>query len=268
MTTAIVIGASSDIGAAMCHRWQEKGWRVAGTYRKPSPTVRALRKAGLRIIQCNLASARASGWLINLGAVVGPWDVLALATGILDPIGPFEEIGQGSRWHFNGAWNRSILVNLTGPLMALHSLLPFRSPDAAVVTFAGAGTNGPAPNYSAYAVSKVALIKAMELLDAEMPDTRFISIGPGWVRTRIHDQTLKAGDLAGANRQRTEAMLGGHEGWTPMERVLDCVDWALTQPREVIGGRNISVAGDPWEHPAFPDRLRSAPDLNKLRRLG
>ena len=30
---AIVVGASADIGAALCEDWIEKGWEVYGTYR-------------------------------------------------------------------------------------------------------------------------------------------------------------------------------------------------------------------------------------------
>jgi NAD(P)-dependent dehydrogenase (short-subunit alcohol dehydrogenase family) len=63
-----------------------------------------------------------------------------------------------------------------------------------VVFFSGAGTNGPAPSYSAYCASKILLIKMCELLDSETPDASFFIIGPGMVRTKIHEQTLRSLD--------------------------------------------------------------------------
>ena len=35
-----------------------------------------------------------------------------------------------------------------------------------------------------------------ELLDAEVPDVKFVILGPGWVRTKIHDAVLQAGKIA------------------------------------------------------------------------
>ena len=53
---------------------------------------------------------------------------------------------------------------------------------------------------------------------------------------------------------------------TPMERVIDFLDWAIDQPREVISGRNFSVVNDIWGDDLLADKLKNTPDMFKLRR--
>ena len=56
---------------------------------------------------------------------------------------------------------------------------------ASVITFSGSGTNGTADHLSGYTCGKIALIKAMELLDSEIEDVKFSCIGPGWVKPKF-----------------------------------------------------------------------------------
>jgi NAD(P)-dependent dehydrogenase (short-subunit alcohol dehydrogenase family) len=136
-----------------------------------------------------------------------------------------------------------------------------------IVFFAGGGSNGAPVNYSAYTIAKIALTKMCELLDAENPDCRFSILGPGWVDTKIHQETLRAGHAAGNNFERTQAMIA-EGGWVPMEKVLDCVEWVLESPRETVGGRNFSVAHDAWDSPELDGKLNADGNMYKLRRYG
>ncbi len=106
-----------------------------------------------------------------------------------------------------------------------------------------------------------------ELLDAEIPDTRFAIVGPGWVKTKIHDATLSAGEKAGDNYQRTIEKLAGDE-CTDMNDVLDCCDWLINAPREAVSGRNLSVVFDRWGTDRLTEMLIKNPDMYKLRRYG
>ena len=68
--------------------------------------------------------------------------------------------------------------------------------------FAGAAQR-PFDHYSAYCLGKLALIKMTELLDSEYPDLQVSIIGASWVKTKIHHQTLAAGESAGLNFDTT-----------------------------------------------------------------
>lgn len=262
----IVVSASSDIGFSLCHNWITAGYQVAGTYRTASIQSEELLKLGVSLIPCDLANItdihQTSDAMHNM---CNEWDTLVFATGSQLPIGMFAECTIDE-------WVKSISVNFINQFAMLHKLLPFRNKKsklgASVLFFAGGGTNGSVPRYSAYTISKIACIKMCELLDAEMPDVRFSIIGPGWVKTKIHQQTLESGSkLAGANFQKTQEMLEKGE-FVPMEKVVSHCDWLLLQPKNIIGGRNFSTAHDLWGTQELATALENDPNMYKLRRHG
>lgn len=259
----VILSISSDIGDALARDWMAAGCSVAGTYRKRSAAVDALEQAGASLVACDLDDA---GSIAAAVAELGhePWDVLVLAAGDMAPVAPFALTDFDS-------WERSIKTNFTAQLRVLHGLLPARRTGSElgplVLMFAGGGTNSATPSYSAYTVMKIASIKMCELLDAELPDTRFAIVGPGWVKTKIHKATLDAGEKAGNNYQRTLDMLGS-ESCVPMERVIASCNWIVDSPRDVVGGRNLSTAHDHWGTSELAAMLRENPDMYKLRRAG
>lgn len=262
--TAIICSISSDIGLALADRWLSRGWRVAGTHRTVSDALHAVERRGATAVTCDLASAQS---VESAGAAlsgIGLWDTLVLAAGQQEPVGAFADVDFDE-------WEQSLVVNFSAQMRLLHRLLPNRRTGGgrqpSVIFFAGGGTNNAPVNYSAYILAKIASIKACELLDAEIPDTKFTIIGPGWVATKIHDSTLKAGERAGSNYQRTIEKLASDE-LTPMADVLDCIDWAIDAPREVVSGRNFSVVFDRWGDPALDHMLRDDSDMYRLRRMG
>ena len=263
--SVIVLSASSDIGSAACRRWLAHGWQVCGTYRTRARAVEELERLGAALAPCDLSiigSIREA--CDRLQRLCPAWDALIVCPGTQEPIGCFRDTDFDE-------WDASIQVNFTSQLRLVHALLPSRrrggEREPLVLFFAGGGTNNAVVNYSAYTVSKIALIKMCELLDAEIPDTRFAIVGPGWVKGKIHEATLRAGARAGANYQRTLEKLAGNE-CTPMARVLDCCEWVMDAPRAVVSGRNFAVAHDEWGTPELEQALRSDPDLYKLRRDG
>ena len=216
------------------------------------------------IVQLDLddrrAGKQAADTLESLGLT---WDVFVACNGTMEPIGPFMDLD-------GDAWQNSITCNALAPCLVLQSLYRHRNPDkeCTAVFMAGGGTNNPFPNYSAYCLSKILLIKMCELLDDEVPDLKTFIIGPGYVRTKIHDETLRAGGKAGCNLQKTLAFLDG-DG-TPLMDIKLCIDWGVTQSREIIGGRNLSVVHDPWRDGGQKLVEQLAADVNwfKLRRFG
>ena len=214
--------------------------------------------AGANLLQLSLDDAEA---LKHVGARLSDsWDVLLLAAATLEPIGPFESIDID-------AWAASVELNLVSQARAIHALLPTRRRDRSpiIILFAGAGVNDAPVNFSAELVGKLGLIKLCELLDAELPDARMVIIGPGWVDTKLHRQTLDAGQRAGAALARTREKLN-NGAFVQVDRVLDCLDWAIDQPKSVVGGRNFSAAHDSWSDGRLADKLLETGDMYKLRR--
>jgi NAD(P)-dependent dehydrogenase (short-subunit alcohol dehydrogenase family) len=262
---AIVVSAGSGIGTAICAHWRERGWQVCGTYRTPSGDTDSLQKAGVRLIQCEMADAKSVSKACDLLRDVCPvWDVLVVCTGTLEPVGLFADQDFDE-------WEQSLQVNLLAQLRVVHELLPTRRPagnrSPCVLFFAGGGTNSAPVRYSAYTLSKISLIKMCELLDAEMPDVRFMIVGPGWVRTKIHCATLEAAEQAGGNFEETVARFESGN-FVNLSEVVECCDWLVDVPREVMGGRNLSLAHDKWRDERLKHALLEQPEMYKLRRSG
>jgi len=111
---AIIISASSDIGAAMSLRWVSKGWSVSGTYRTDAPLVNSLMSEGVKLIRCDLRDRTS---IINACSRLTDerpeWDVLVIAPGTQDPVGPFLELDFDN-------WEESILVNFTAQMRMIQ----------------------------------------------------------------------------------------------------------------------------------------------------
>jgi NAD(P)-dependent dehydrogenase (short-subunit alcohol dehydrogenase family) len=261
----LLVAGSSDIGLALAEAWARSGHAVVGTYRTWSTGCEDLQKRGVEWFPLSFERGCESGEQARrfLEAADG-WDVVVFLSGEQSPVGDFADVPFAE-------WDRSIQVNFLSQLSLLHALLPHRNTRTPlgplVIFFAGGGTNNAVVKYSAYTASKIGLIKMVELLDAEMPSVRFTIVGPGWVKTKIHETTLHTGAAAGANFEKTREMFRGG-AWNPMEKVVACCNWLLGQGREVIGGRNFSIVHDAWGSPDLSDALQTDPSLYKLRRSG
>ena len=254
----IVIGASSTIGHALAKDWLESGRDVVGTYRKENSLIQNLRHAGGTLIPCDTTCDISVHKFLNHFSGI-TWNVLTYMPAEMEPIGSFTEIDIDK-------WEYALKTNLLAPLRLLKLLLPFASENASVLFWAGSGTNSAPVNTSAYTVSKIALMKMCELLDAESPTCRFSIIGPGWVKAPIHQSIIEAGpNRAGENHQTTINRLGSDD-FTSLQDIVDCANWILSQPKTAIGGRNISVVHDGWRDPQLSEQLIKDSEMFKLRR--
>lgn len=259
----IVIGHTSDIGQTVAESWVNDGHTVLGTYRSAHPYDQSergggVRNAGLQMDLTDSDSIELTTKNLCDQTKESGWDALLVATGTMEPIGHFPDINFPS---IRSAFD----VNFMGPLQIIHGILPNANCGARVIVFSGAGTNGTADNYFSYALSKIANIKMCELLDSEIKEVCFTALGPGWVKTKIHEETLKAGANSGENLLVTENKLRDADMYS-VKDVVRAVKWLLDQESKLIGGRNFSSAHDPLLSPRMAAELLNDSDMFKLRR--
>lgn len=262
---AVVVSASADIANALIMNWRSRNWDVCGTYRQESSIVDLQRENGVTLYQCDLEIAsEIDNVSERIVETFARWDVLVLAAGTQVPVGHFSAVDIDD-------WCMSIQTNFLGQVRFVHRLMTHRNLETdrspTVIFFAGAGTNNAPTNYSAYVVSKIASIKMTEVLAAEFPDTRFVIVGPGWVKTKIHQATLSAEHAAGDNYERTVQKLESND-CTSMNDVVDCCNWLIGSDRDAVTGRNFSVVFDDWGHETLLEELVADNDMYKLRRFG
>jgi NAD(P)-dependent dehydrogenase (short-subunit alcohol dehydrogenase family) len=265
MKKVIIAGISSDIGTALANEWSGKNWQILGTYRTSSDAVIKLESSGVKLVQCDFSSAvGVDAAAVTLKESISKWDVLVLAPGLQDPVGLFVDSNIDD-------WIASVTVNFLNQVRFIHKLLDARSTSnlspPTVILFAGGGTNNAPTHYSAYITSKIALMKFTELMAIELPDTKFVILGPGWVKTKIHESTVRAKERAGSNYERTLEKYSSGD-WVSMQSVIECCGWIVDADIELLSGRNFSLVHDKWGSIELNESLKNNSDLYKLRRYG
>lgn len=262
----IIIGISSDIGTALAENWIKSGHQVFGTYMTESAKSSELSKNGVELFQCDINNRQSTyDALAGIIKKINTWDVLVMCPATQKPVGRFIDTDFEE-------WEKSININFTAHFRIVRYLLPHKNKqnkkeEPIVLFFAGGGTNNATLNYSAYTISKIAQTKMCELLDAEIPDARFVILGPGWVKTKIHQATIDAKEGAGNNFQQTIEKFSDNK-FTPMQKVVDFCNWAIQAPRQVVSGRNFSVVYDLWGTTELSEILSKDHNMYKLRRQG
>lgn len=259
----IIIGISSDIASGLAEKWLKDGLKVIGSYRNWNSNLETLSKyEHLKLIKLDFDIDCEFDELIKVIKNLGQWSVLVVAIGSQIPIGTFEKVN-----FFE--WTQGVKVNFLDQMKIVHLLLPFRSKSTecgpSVLFFAGGGTNNSVNNYSAYTVSKISLIKMCELLSTELPSVKFSIIGPGWVKTKIHDATiLDSGKNSGYNYEKTINMLQNGD-LVSVPSVIESCEWVIKQKTHVVSGRNFSTKFDRFNI-ALVNELELDSDMYKLRR--
>ena len=262
--TSIIISISSDIGTALAKHWAESK-NIIGTYRTKSPELDRLESVGIQLEKCDLSDCTSINQFCQKFREKNiQWDELIFCPGLLSPIGLFESLDINE-------WQNTFNVNFSAQINILHQLLDLRNKSnnelATALFFAGGGTNGTAKYFSSYTVSKIALIKMCELLDHEIDDCKFSIMGPGWVKTKIHQQTIEAKASAKEAYHSTKEHYKNNN-FNDMNDVIDCCDWIINSDKNIVGGRNFSMVHDAWRKEKLASELGSNNDMYKLRRYG
>jgi NADP-dependent 3-hydroxy acid dehydrogenase YdfG len=196
MTTHLVTGAGSGIGAALVTvlhqrgdglvllaRSAERADELAATY--PGATTLVADLADPPGLERALAQADLPESLDSVIHVAGAVDLAPIAELDLDH------------------WQRQLDVNLTAPALVTKAALPALRAARGLVLFVNSGAGLSAnPDWSAYAASKFGLRALADALRAEEPEhgVRVTTVFPGRTATpmqqKVHDQEGKEYDAA------------------------------------------------------------------------
>lgn len=258
MKTIVILGINADIGSNLANLFINNGYKVIGTYRKKKPAN--IPKAN--IYKCDITKKKdIKKFVATLKKKNIKWDVIFSSVGTSEPISKFFDV------NFD-IWRKSVNVNFISQLEVIHSLYKLRSGNKnSIILLAGGGTNNPFTNYSAYCVSKIALIKMCELIDDEYKSLNTFIIGPGFTKTKTHLETIKAGKKAGKNYLRVKKFLKSSNQGTSFKKIYECILWGIKESRKVTGGRNFSVVHDKWGTNRLKTNLLNDTDKYKLRRF-
>jgi NAD(P)-dependent dehydrogenase (short-subunit alcohol dehydrogenase family) len=154
-------------------------------------------------------------------------------------------------------WDVVYRTNVLGNLAVLRGCLPRMRETGfgRVVALAGGGAAYAYPEFSAYALSKTAIVRAMENADAELRELgnfSFVALAPGAVET---DMLAKVRAAGGTVRTTTS-----------VEEAVRFVSHFFAEDARALSGRFIHVR-DEWEKHLGPSPPAIPPNHWKLRRM-
>ncbi|OGQ38035.1 MAG: hypothetical protein A2W61_06340 [Deltaproteobacteria bacterium RIFCSPLOWO2_01_44_7] len=264
----VITGGGSGIGEALARALATSGHSVIICGRRVS-NLRRVAKAskGISYFSCDVSDESCvTAFAEFVNNSFGEVDVLINSAGLQGEIGRFDKTG-------SNAWKKTFEINLFGTyLVTKHFLkLLVRSKIKKIINFSGGGAFNPFPYYSAYAVSKVAVVRFSENIGMELAELgiQVNCVAPGFVPTEIHETTLRAGpDVAGKDYYHftVEKLKSGS---VPMDVVIRCIQFLISPESKGLTGKTISASFDPWETEKFGNCIDSLvnSELYTLRRI-
>ncbi|HXP62950.1 MAG TPA: SDR family oxidoreductase, partial [Dongiaceae bacterium] len=189
---------------------------------------------------------------------------LVNCAGVYGPIGKTHEVSMAE-------FSSTVQINFLGTVYMCHAFVPLlKSPGRKkIVNYSGGGAATPFANFSAYATSKIAIVRFTENLSQELAAGAFDinCVAPGFVVTRLHEATLAAGPQAATQKffEATKKQIEG--GGVAPAKAARLTLFLLSPESDGITGKFISAPWDPWQDRVFQDRLRADPDFATLRRI-
>jgi 3-oxoacyl-[acyl-carrier protein] reductase len=193
----------------------------------------------------------------------GKCDGVIHAAGVLGPIGSIVDADDADLW-----WE-TLRINLFGTFLVTRAAARRmkNSGGGRIVLYAGGGAAAPFPNYTSYACSKVAVVRFAETVAQEVaPDVEVNCLAPGFVLTRMHQQTLAAGEKAGKDfLEKTQMMI--EEGGVPPTVAAEASAFLVSDAARGITGKFVAAAYDGYT--SWPEHLAElqGTDIFTLRRI-
>ena len=258
MKRVLITGINSDIGFALTEVMLGKEYEIYGTYNEINDNVINLLKLNVKLYQVDFSKSEdINSWLQKIK--FSQLELIFFMHGTLEPIGKLGDIEFSQ-------WLRSNNINYLSIVSVLNFCLNKLNPSCRLITIAGGGVNNAPTHFSAYTSAKISLVKLTELCAAEYPQLLFFNLGPGWVDTRIHKQTLSAKEMAGNAYQATlERYESGK--FVDMVDVINALLFLAERATLEYSGRNFSVASGELSDNSLKFKLASDDNLFKLRRF-
>ncbi len=249
---AVITGAGKGLGKIIAKRFVEEGASVFLTGRDEEALEQTKKEIsvnlqhGQRIISYKLdisIYAEIDKFLKYFYNEFSHLDILVNNAGINGPLGYIEDVN----W---GEWVDCFNTNLFGPVYLTRSFLPDMKKRnyGKIIFLSGGGATSPLPAITAYAASKVALIRFAESLSKELSNTKIDvnSIAPGIMKTRITEEYIELGSsiLEGDFIVKIKEAL--EKGGVPLEKPADLAVYLASEEINGMTGRLISAAWDPW----------------------
>jgi 3-oxoacyl-[acyl-carrier protein] reductase len=190
--------------------------------------------------------------------------VLVNNAGVYGPMGPLEDVD----WQ---EWVRAIQINLFGTVLMCRAVIPLLRAQGygKIINLSGGGATAPLPRISAYAASKVAIVRLTETLAEELREAHIDvnAIAPGALNTRLLDEVLQAGPDKVGREFYERSLKQRDQGGVPLERGAALAVFFASGESDGISGRLLSAVWDKWDGLREKREQLARSDVYTLRRI-
>jgi len=191
-------------------------------------------------------------------------DALVNNAGVYGPMGPIESVD----WD---GWKDAFVTNLFGTVYFCRAILPHfkKRGYGKIVNLSGGGATSPLPRITAYAASKVGIVRMTETLSEEVKGLGIDinAIAPGVLDTRLTDQFLGADPETVGSALYTRVQELVAEGGDSIRKSAKLVAYLCSAASDGISGRLIAALWDPWPDLARHKADIMSGDIYTLRRI-
>jgi NAD(P)-dependent dehydrogenase (short-subunit alcohol dehydrogenase family) len=212
--TAIVTGASRGLGLALTVELARRGWRVIVDARDGSALSSAV--SGLEDVTAVPGDIADPDHRSDLVAMAGdPIHLLVNNAGGLGP-SPLPALAAVDPAEVTALF----AVNVTAQLALIQGVLPHLADDGVIVDITSDASVEAYEGWGVYGLTKAALDHMGAVLAAERPDLRVLTIDPGDMRTRMHQDAFPGEDISDRPlpEESVPAILAIIEGAVPSGR--------------------------------------------------
>jgi NAD(P)-dependent dehydrogenase (short-subunit alcohol dehydrogenase family) len=237
--TTLITGGTSGIGLATARRFLGEGARVAitGSSAASIEQARAALGSAALILRSDAGDVAAQKGLVHaVGEAFGKLDAVFINAGVSEfrPLEQWDEAGV----------DRTLSVNLKGPLFLVQALLPILNNPASIVLNTSINARIGMPNSSVYAASKAALISLARTLSGELigRGVRVNAVSPGPIATPLYGKLgLAKADVDAMSAALLKQIPAGRFG-NPSE-IADAVVFLASDESEFIVGSEFIIDG-------------------------
>lgn len=171
-------------------------------------------------------------------------DILINNAARIGPIGEFHK-------NNNKDWIKTIETNLFGSINMIKISLPFlkKSKRGKIIQISGGGASGPFPNFSAYATSKVAIVRFIETISIELKKYNIDAncIAPGNLKTDLQKKVFEAGKSATGDEYYNKINKLLKRKKENFSKPIKLIEFLISDKSNGISGKLISAVWDNWK---------------------